>query len=146
MYIILLLNKSVLPKLFGPRTPTPLRSCWVSTREVNHGSSCFFDRKHPGLFVFFVDLTAAYDTVWHRVLTCNCLKLLPDRHMVRMSCSLSKTKVSSLLPVTTSKVGTPSEKRYFQTWIGLGSPLFQLLCVQPALHSFQKVYHLASSM
>ena len=32
----------------------------------------------------FVDLTAAYDTVWHRDLTCKLLRLLPDRHMVRM--------------------------------------------------------------
>jgi len=32
----------------------------------------------------FVDLTAAYDTVWHRGLTCKLLQLLPDRHMVRM--------------------------------------------------------------
>jgi len=32
----------------------------------------------------FVDLTAAYDSVWHRSLTCKLLQLLPDRHMVRM--------------------------------------------------------------
>ena len=32
----------------------------------------------------FVDLTAAYDTVWHRGLTWTLLQLLPDRHMVRM--------------------------------------------------------------
>jgi len=32
----------------------------------------------------FVDLTAAYDTVWHRGLTCKLLRLLLDRHMVRM--------------------------------------------------------------
>jgi len=32
----------------------------------------------------FVDLRAAYDTVWHRGLTCKLLQLLPDRHMVRM--------------------------------------------------------------
>ena len=32
----------------------------------------------------FVDLTAAYDTVWHRGLTCKLLQLLPDRHMVHM--------------------------------------------------------------
>ena len=31
----------------------------------------------------FVDLTAAYETVWHRSLTCK-LRLLPDRHMVHM--------------------------------------------------------------
>ena len=32
----------------------------------------------------FVDLTAAYDTVWHRGLTCKLMRLLPDRHMVHM--------------------------------------------------------------
>jgi len=32
----------------------------------------------------FVDLTAAYDTVRHRGLTCKLLQLLPDRHMVHM--------------------------------------------------------------
>ena len=32
----------------------------------------------------FVDLTAAYDTVWRCGLTCKLLRLLPDMHMVRM--------------------------------------------------------------
>ena len=32
----------------------------------------------------FVDLTAAYDTVWHRDLTSKLLQLLPDTHMVHM--------------------------------------------------------------
>ena len=32
----------------------------------------------------FVDVTAAYDTVSHRGLTCKLLRLLPDKHMVRM--------------------------------------------------------------
>ena len=32
----------------------------------------------------FVDLTAAYDIVWHRGLTCKLLRLLPDKQMVRM--------------------------------------------------------------
>jgi len=32
----------------------------------------------------FVDLTAAYDIVWHSGLTCKLLRLLSDRHMVHM--------------------------------------------------------------
>ena len=32
----------------------------------------------------FIDLTAAYDTVWHRGLTYKPLRLLPDKHMVGM--------------------------------------------------------------
>ena len=30
----------------------------------------------------FVNLTAAYDTFWHRGLTCKLLRVLPDKHMV----------------------------------------------------------------
>ena len=33
----------------------------------------------------FVDLAAAYDTVWHRGLTCKLLRLLPDKHMAQIS-------------------------------------------------------------
>ena len=36
----------------------------------------------------FVDVTAAYDTVWHRGLTCKLLRLLPDKHMVKMTIEL----------------------------------------------------------
>jgi len=32
----------------------------------------------------FVDLTAAYHTVWYCSLTCKLLRFLPDRHMVHM--------------------------------------------------------------
>ena len=32
--------------------------------------------------VVFLDLTAAYDTVWHRVLHLKLLTIIPDRHMV----------------------------------------------------------------
>jgi len=39
-----------------------------------------FSAKKAG--AVFVDLTGAYDTVWHRGLTCKLLRLLPDRHMV----------------------------------------------------------------
>ena len=53
----------------------------------------------------FVDLTAAYDTVWHRGLTCKLLRLLPDKHMVRMIMELSGIEVSPLLPVTASEAG-----------------------------------------
>ena len=36
----------------------------------------------------FVDLTAAYDTVWHRGLTCKLMWLIPDSHMVCMPMEL----------------------------------------------------------
>ena len=40
----------------------------------------------------FVDLTAAYDTVCHRGLTCKLLWLLPDKHMVQMIMKLFRNR------------------------------------------------------
>ena len=42
----------------------------------------FFEAKKAG--AIFIDLTAAYDTVWHHGLTCKLLRLLPDKHMIKM--------------------------------------------------------------
>ena len=44
----------------------------------------------------FVDLTAAYDTVSHRGLTCKLLRLLPDKHMVRMIMELVRNRSFTL--------------------------------------------------
>ena len=44
----------------------------------------------------FVDLTAAYDTVWHRGLTCKLLRLLPDKHMVKMIMELVRNRSFTL--------------------------------------------------
>ena len=49
------------------------------TQDIEDSFSA--EKKAGGVFV---DLTAAYDTVWHRGLTCKLLQLLPDRHMVHM--------------------------------------------------------------
>ena len=40
----------------------------------------------------FIDLTAAYDTVWHCGLTCKLLKLLLGKHMVKMIIACLKSK------------------------------------------------------
>ena len=44
----------------------------------------------------FVDLTAAYGTVWHHGLTCKLLKLLLDKHMVRMIMELIRNRSFTL--------------------------------------------------
>ena len=44
----------------------------------------------------FIDLTAAYDTVWHCGLICKLLKLLPDKHMVKMIMELVRNRSSTL--------------------------------------------------
>ena len=44
----------------------------------------------------FINLTAAYDTVWHRGLTCKLLRLLPDKHMVKMIVELVRNRSFTL--------------------------------------------------
>ena len=51
----------------------------------------------------FIDLTAAYDTVWHRGLTCKLLRLLPDKHMVKMIMELVRNRSFTLTSTGDSK-------------------------------------------
>ena len=55
----------------------------------------FEDKKKAG--TVFIDLIAAHDTVWHRGLTCKLLRLVPDKHMVRMIMELFRNRSFTLL-------------------------------------------------
>ena len=44
----------------------------------------------------FINLTAAYDIVWHRGITCKLLRLLLDKHMVRMIMELVRNRSLTL--------------------------------------------------
>ena len=37
----------------------------------------------------FVDLKSAYDVIWHHCITCKLLKVLLDKHMIRMIIELA---------------------------------------------------------
>ena len=71
----------------------------------------------------FIDLTAAYDTVWHRGLTCKLLWLLPDKHMVRMIMELIRNRSFTL----TTGDSKPSRLRRLRNGIPQGSVLARLL-------------------
>jgi len=71
----------------------------------------------------FVDLTAAYDTVWHRVLTCKLLRLLPDRHMVHMIMEMVGNRSFTL----TTGNGQRSRLRRFKNGVPQGCVLAPLL-------------------
>ena len=71
----------------------------------------------------FVDLTAAYDTVWHRGLTCKLLRLLPDKHMVRMIMELVRNKSFTL----TTGDSKRSRLRRLKNGVPQGSVLAPLL-------------------
>ena len=78
----------------------------------------FENKKKAG--AVFIDLTAAYDTVWHRGLTCKLLRLLPDKHMVRIIMKLVRNWSSPLPPVTASKAGYAVLKTAFlrdRSWL-----------------------------
>ena len=58
----------------------------------------FFEAKKKASATF-VDLTAAYDTVWHCGLTCKLLRLLLDKHMVRMIMELIRNRSFTLTTI-----------------------------------------------
>ena len=70
----------------------------------------------------FVNLTAAYDTVWHRGLTCKLLRVLPDKHVVYMIMELVRNR-SFTLTIDDSK---PSRLRRLQNGLPQGSVLASL--------------------
>ena len=71
----------------------------------------------------FVDLTAAYDTVWHHGLTCKLRRLLPDKHMVRMIMELVRNR-NFTLTIGDSK---QSRLRHLKNGVPQGSVLAPLL-------------------
>jgi len=71
----------------------------------------------------FVDFTAAYDTVWHRGLTCKLLQFLPDRHMVRMIMEM----VGNRSFILTTGKNKRSRLRRFKDGVPKGSVLAPLL-------------------
>ena len=71
----------------------------------------------------FIDLTAAYDTVWHRGLTCKLLRLLPDKHMVKMIMELVRNR-SFTVTIGDSK---QSRLRRLKNGVPQGSVLAPLL-------------------
>jgi len=71
----------------------------------------------------FVDLTEAYDTVWHRGLTCKLLRLLPDRHIVHMIMEMVSNRSFTL----TTGNGKRSRLRRLKNDVPQGSVLAPLL-------------------
>ena len=64
----------------------------------------------------FIDLTAAYDTVWYRDLTCMLLPMLPDRHMVLMIMEMFGNRSFNLCP----GIGNQSRLRHLKNGVQRG--------------------------
>ena len=110
-------------------SPRSARTGGFSAWEVHRRSSHLTDAKHRGCVrekkagAVFVDLTAAYDTVWHLGLTCKLLRLLPDKHMVRMIMELVQNRSFTL----TTGDSKPSRLRRLRNGVPQGSVLAPLL-------------------
>ena len=84
----------------------------------------------------FVDLTPAYDTVWHRGLICKLLRFLPDKHMNRMIMELVRNKSFTLI----TDDSKPSRLRRLKNGVPQGSVLALLffniyICDLPSITS-----------
>ena len=89
----------------------------------------------------FVNLTAAYDTVWHRGLTCELLRLLPDKHKVRMIIKLVRNRSFTL----TTGDSKPSRLQRLKNGLSQGSvfaPLLFNICIYdlPSITSKKYAY------
>ena len=82
---------------------------------------CFEAKKKAG--AVFIYLTTAYDSVWHHGLTCKLLRLLPDRHMVRMIMELIQNRSFTL----TTGDNQRSRLRRLKNGVPQGSVLAPLL-------------------
>ena len=71
----------------------------------------------------FINLTAAYDTVWHRGLTCKLLRLLPDKHIVKTIMELVRNRSFTL----TTGDSKQSRLRPLKNGVPQGSVLAPLL-------------------
>ena len=89
----------------------------------------FSTKKKAG--AVFVDLTAAYNTIFHRGLNYKLLRLLPDRHMVHMIMEMVSNRSFTL----TTGNGQRSRLRCLKN----GAPSVQHLHLRPASHHLQNV-------
>ena len=82
------------------------------TRMSQDIEDCFENKNKAG--AVFINLTAAYDTVCHRGLSCKLLRLLSNRHMIRMMMNLIyKIAVLPLPTEEEKKAGCDDSKMAF---------------------------------
>ena len=74
----------------------------------------------------FVDLIAAYDTVWHRGLTCKLIRILPNTHMIRIIMKLARNKSFTLTDSDSKQSRLRRLRNGLQQGSALAPPLFNI--------------------
>ena len=143
-------SSSILPTPMPspPLTRFSLESKLVPIWEINLRSSHFADSGHRReLFgekkagAVFVDLTEAYDIVWHHSLTCKLLHLLPDRYMVKMIMELVTNCSFTLTLGMEHTEGHDTSKMVFhgdQSWLPFHITSTPMTC----RHQYHKNMHM----
>jgi len=86
----------------------------------------------------FVDLTTAYDTVWHHDLTCKLLQLLLDGHMVRTIMEMVGNRSFALTTGNGKKAGYDASRTASHrdlSWRPFSSTSTSLTCQPPSPES-----------
>ena len=96
-----------------------------------------FEAKKITGAVFF-DLTAAYDTVCHRDLTCKLLRILPDKHMVRMVIKLVWNRSFTLTTGDSKQSRLKRLRNGLPQGLGLAPLLFNMNTYDLPSMTFQK--------
>jgi len=94
-------------------------------------NSCSAKKKAGAVFV---DLTGAYNTV----IACELLRLLPDRHMFRMTMELVGNRSFTLPPATTNGAGYDTSRTASHrdsSWQPFSSTSTSLTCQTPSQES-----------
>ena len=87
-----LLERLILNRMYAtvdenlPKEQAGFRKVYSTTDQVarfTEDITTAFQRKEKACAVF-VDLTAAYDTIWHRGLALKLLQTIPSKHMVKL--------------------------------------------------------------
>ena len=97
-----------------------------------------FEKRHKA-GVVLVDLTAAYDTVWHQGLTLKLLRSAPDRHLVRFLCTILSNR-SFILKTSDRQASRPRRLRNGVPQGSVLAPmLFNIIHQRPAPHNIKAV-------